>query len=266
MATNKVEEKKKIDKKLGELNSLIEPYKFAYIDPLLDVEFLDKNARYMTKDQMERLTANVSKDGFLSQLPFMMKRADNGKYIALSGNHRLKSAIKAGLNFVMVQYIDEVDKEKALAIQLSHNSITGQDDKAILKELYDMIENLDGKEYSGINELDIKGYQEIMLPSINEDDIKLYEVKFLFNTLDKEKVEKILMKLNDMPLNKETDSVAFVDFHKFFELMSDMKDKLNIKNNTIAFMKIMEICENYIEQPELTKVITPNFNNNGQGN
>ena len=103
-----------IQEKLGDVNKLIAPYKLAYVSPIDDCVPLEKNAHYMEKSTLDRLTANVAEDGFLSQLPFAMKR-DDGKYLILSGNHRLKAAIKAKLEYILILYIEEVDKDKQIA-------------------------------------------------------------------------------------------------------------------------------------------------------
>ena len=92
-----------INSKLAEVNRLISPYQLAWVDPVEDCELLDHNARYMTKEQLGRLAENVKGDGFLSQLPFCIKQ-NSGKFKVLSGNHRVKSAIKAGLPRILILF------------------------------------------------------------------------------------------------------------------------------------------------------------------
>ena len=95
-----------INAKLSEINKLIVLYQLAYISPKDDCVLLNRNARHMTKEQQDRLTHNVQHDGFLSQLPFGIKQ-ENGKYKIISGNHRVKSAVKAGLEKILILYGDE---------------------------------------------------------------------------------------------------------------------------------------------------------------
>lgn len=73
-----------INNKLAEINVLIKPYQLAYVSPTEDCVPLERNAHYMEKEVFDRLTANIEKDGFLSQLPFAMKRGD-GFYRAITG-------------------------------------------------------------------------------------------------------------------------------------------------------------------------------------
>ena len=238
-----------LNKKLQEFNEMSEYYKLAYVDPK-ELVPLAKNARYMSKSQMGQLVNNISEDKFLSQLPFCMKRED-GSMLILSGNHRVKAAIKSGLEHIMVQYIDEVEKEKWLAIQLSHNAITGQDDAAILKELYDMISTLDGKEYSGINEQDLKEFEELPIKSISEDSITLHEMGFVFSDLNLKKLDETILLLNQLSEKEDKEKMFMgLSFHKFIEVMSDIKDRSGIKNHTVAFIKMLNICEEWVEQQE----------------
>lgn len=55
-----------IQEKLDEVNKLIAPYQLAYVSPTEDCVPLEKNAHYMEKQTLDRLTANVAEDGFLS--------------------------------------------------------------------------------------------------------------------------------------------------------------------------------------------------------
>ncbi len=242
--------KEEINKQFEIVNKLAAPYKFAYVEVANDIEFLEKNARFMTKDQMNQLVSNVKKDGFLSQIPFCMKRKKTKKFLVLSGNHRCKSAIKAEQQFIVVQYIDEVDKDKALGIQLSHNAISGQDDMGMLKELYDMIESLEMKEFSAIDEAELSKLDEIPVATINEADITLHEIGFIFHEANLKKVDDIIYALNK---NVEDDKKAHkmfagIGFHKFVEVMTEIKERSNIKNTTVAFIKMLEICETWIKE------------------
>ena len=138
-----------ITERLEEINKLITPYRLAWVDPKRDCVPPEKNARYMTKDQLNRLTDNIRQDGFLSQLPFGLKQSD-GKYMMLSGNHRIKAAIKAEQRRVLILFGLEADfdKNRRLALQLSHNAIVGQDNPLVLRDIYSEIDDLLNKEYT----------------------------------------------------------------------------------------------------------------------
>lgn len=243
----------KIREILAQLNQLIYPYQLAYVSPEHDCIILSgsDNARYMTPEQFERLLSNIQRDGFLSQLPFAIKQGE--KYRIISGNHRIKAARKAKIEYVLVQYIEEEDIEKALAIQLSHNSIIGQDDFNILRRLYDQIKDLDLKKYSGIDERTLFGFEPLNLPTINESDIVFNEIRFFFTAYQLQRVDEILARLEAAVIDEKTDRVVFADFYEFIEVMTHVKEKAKIKNNSVAFLKMLDICREWLEQPEETQ-------------
>ncbi|WP_032927533.1 ParB N-terminal domain-containing protein [Leptospira santarosai] len=202
----------------------------------------------MTPDQMNRLVENVKKDGFLSQLPFGVKIEE--KFKVISGNHRVTAAIKAKLEAILILYVEDIDTERELAIQLSHNSIAGQDDLGILKSLYLQIKELDWKAYSGIDEQALLNYQIPELVPISESDIKLNEVRLFYGDLDLKQIDQTLELLEKKLIDEKRDRVVLGDFERFVEVMTEIKRRLNVKNHSVAFLKMIEICEEWIETNE----------------
>ncbi|EMJ45863.1 ParB N-terminal domain-containing protein [Leptospira santarosai] len=202
----------------------------------------------MTPDQMNRLVENVKKDGFLSQLPFGVKIEE--KFKVISGNHRVTASIKAKLEAILILYIEDIDSERELAIQLSHNSIAGQDDLGILKSLYLQIKELDWKAYSGIDEQSLLNYQIPELVPISESDIKLNEVRLFYGDLDLKQIDQTLELLEKKLIDEKRDRVVLGDFERFVEVMTEVKRRLNVKNHSVAFLKMIEICEEWIETNE----------------
>ena len=234
--------------KLAEVNRLISPYQLAWVDPVTDCELLEHNARYMTKEQLGRLTENVKGDGFLSQLPFCI-RLDSGKFKVLSGNHRVKSAIKAGLSHILVLFgtPDVFDEQRQLAIQLSHNAISGQDDISILQELYASLKDLGLKAYTGIDEKELFKYHSLDFSGISEQDIALNPVNLMFCDVNKEYTEKVFDDLNSRGLDPEKDSIVAGSIDRFVEIMTKCKKHLNIKNRSVAVLAMCRICEAWLD-------------------
>jgi len=229
-----------INSKLAEINVLIKPYQLAYVSPTEDCVPLERNSHYMEKDMLDRLTANIEKDGFLSQLPFAMKRED-GKYLILSGNHRLKGSIKAKLEFILILYIDEVDKDTQIAYQLSHNMLVGKDDMQMLKDIYSEMESIEAKEFSGLDDLKFKEVNSINMLSISDADIELTEMKFLFVENVKNNVNTVLNALEDQKLD-ENSHIVVGSFEDYIKVLTEVKKKYGIKSVSVAFGKMIEIC------------------------
>ena len=236
-----------IREKLDDVNALIAPYKLAYVSPTDDCIPLERNAHYMDKDIFDRLVDNVAEDGFLSQLPFGMKRQEDGKYLMLSGNHRLKAAIKAKLEYILILYIDEVDKDTQLGYQLSHNALVGKDDRQMLKEIYEEIQSLEKREFSGLNGLDFVDVNKISTPAINDGDIEITEMKFMFVESRANNIKTVLDALEKMDIGEES-SIIVGSFESYIRLTQEVKKRYQIKSRSVAFSKMIDICEAYLEE------------------
>lgn len=241
-----------ISERLNEINELIAPYRLAWVDPKNDCELLEKNARYMSKETIERLSENIRQDGFLSQLPFGIKQ-ENGKYLILSGNHRIKAAIRAKQKRVLILFGTEADfdKNRRLAVQLSHNAILGEDDQGILKELYLEIDDLFSKEYTGLVDELLLRYEPVKLPEISEVDIPLHELHFTFCHADREYVNKILNRLELTGSHPEKNAVVIADMDRFVEVVSLVKKHTHVRDRSIALIKMCQICEEYLRSTSL---------------
>lgn len=238
-----------IREKLEEINGLIAPYKLAYVSPQEECLFLEKNAHYMEKETLDRLTSNIAQDGFLSQLPFGMKRREDGRFLILSGNHRLKASIKAGLKHILILYINEVDKSTQIAYQLSHNALVGKDDMRMLREIYREIETVEGMEFSGLNGLDFLEFEKISAPTINDADIELTEMKFMFIQSRANEIKDVLETLEKLKLDDEYGLVVG-DFEPYVEVMTAVKKAYGVKSVSVAFNKMVEICQEKLREKE----------------
>ena len=236
-----------INEKLAEINALIAPYQLAYVSPVDDCVLLERNARYMPKEMMARLTANVKGDGFLSQLPFCVKEA-NGKFRVLSGNHRVIAARNATLHQILILYQDaqNLSTQKQTAIQLSHNSIAGKDDMQILQDLYASITDIAEKAYTGLDSIELFEMKAVEVPAISEADIELAEVNFLFSDMNKENVTNALDQLEKRGFDEKTDILILGKVDEFLEVMTRVKKRLNIKNRSVALLMMIETCKKWI--------------------
>jgi hypothetical protein len=235
-----------IRSKLDDINKLISPYKLAYVSPIEDCVPLEKNAHFFEKDKLDKLVQNVAHDGFLSQLPFGMKRKSDDKYLILSGNHRLKAAIKANLTYILILYIDEVDRDTQIAYQLSHNSLVGKDDLQMLKDIYKEMKSIEAKEFSGLNGIQFVDVEKLQVSSINDGDIELTEIKFLFIENRKNDVKAVLSELEKHKLNEDS-SIVFGSFDAFVKVLTEVKKAYGIKSMTVAFGRMIDICNEQIK-------------------
>ncbi len=204
------------------------------------LKLLEVNARFMKKETFDVLTRNIKNLG-LSSLPFCWWDGEN--YHVLSGNHRVQSAIAAGVELIMILYSDRaMPEQERITIQLSHNQLSGQDNPQILRELWGKIEALEFKDLTGF---DSEFFEK--LPASDVVDLKPPLVKYKSVTLTfiedgadrfKEAVEAIKAeagKGGDIYLAR------FADFDQFFKAVLMVKDKFEIINTATAVSKMAEI-------------------------
>lgn len=225
----------------------------------------DKNARIMDKETFDRLKANIAGDGALESLPFgyvATNPAGNEEFFIVSGHHRLRAARGANVTEVIVLASNEEMSEDAImSKQLAHNAIAGEDDKQVLKEIYENIRDMDEKIKSGIRQIDLDAGK---LRSVSTDDIKLdfefKSVRMMFLSSQMDKFEEAVKEITQ-------DETVFIanknEFEKFAETIRTVSKKEDIR----AIPSIMEkMCDIVIEhykyafeeeKPAMT-VATPN--------
>ena len=140
---------------------------------LKEASFLDanNNARYMEPREYTVLVENLKRDGVLTSAPLWAQIEGEDFYRYVSGNHRGQAALDAGIEEADVMVIQEpISRERFVAIQLSHNAITGKDDPNKLFELYSGL-GLEFKDYSGLSDYDFEmdKLPVISLPGVNTE-------------------------------------------------------------------------------------------------
>jgi hypothetical protein len=232
---------------LNERLSGVVPFALELVAPG-DLRLLEKNARFMKAEQFQTLVENVKKDGNLSQLPFCYRESD-GRLRVLSGNHRVRAAIAAGVEQTLVLVArEEKSPDERLAIQLSHNAISGQDDLVILKELWESILDVQSKLYAGLDSDTIKSLEGIQFASISEQRLKYKLANFMFLP---EEIEDLNALLKETALAFSADTVYLANlntYDAFFDLVVKIKKKCVIKNSAAAFLKLMELARIGLEQ------------------
>lgn len=225
-----------------ESNSLITEIKERELSSL---SLLKNNARYMDKKEFDLLTANIAKDGCLTSYPLVYDGDVYGE--VLSGNHRVQAAIKAGIKTAKVIVVkSEISADRKMALQLSHNSITGKDDPNLLKALYDSIDDLDFKIYSGISDEMFK-VDDLALAAMTFDTPKEEEVILHFLQGDKEVFCEALKKIEKKA--KKLHLVSDItDFNLFYDTVFAVKSELNILNTSEAVKAIVRLAQERLEQ------------------
>lgn len=222
--------------------------KIITIDPR-ELKLLEVNARYMKHEEFNRLVDNVRRDGQLTSVPFGCLEED-GKYRVLSGNHRVQAAIAVGLNPIKIMVTDdELSEQQKIAIQLSHNAISGQDDPATLKLLYDQITDVDFKKYSGLDDKTLELLDKISIMSISEANLQFQTLSMVFLPDELEYAQKVIDEAKNSV--KSSDAVwlaSMKEYDKWLDSQEITSSSCNVKNVATAVTIILKMFERNIAQ------------------
>lgn len=216
------------------------PYKLALVD-VRDLEFLEKNARYMTNEMFRNLVDNIKRDGGLSSVPLCWKH--DGKYRVLSGNHRCMAAIEAGLQEVLVLFTDrELSKQEQIAIELSHNAIDGKDDMAILKELWDEIDDVSLKYYAGLDDKMLEEMEKAALTALSEVKLDYRSLTFLFLPHEVDALEEAFAHAVECGGLQDVVYINRIeDFKRLLDAQSKVQVSYDVKNSATSLMLILDV-------------------------
>jgi len=218
-----------------------------------EIVFVKKNARFMKQVSFLQLVENIKQDGQLSSVPFcvLLENGKNkGKYEVISGNHRVKAAKQAGIVKLWIMYCGEsfISNDQKIAIQLSHNSIQGQDDLEILRDLVNEITDLNLKEYAHIDESAFEHLDKINYDIIQPDN-DIVRINLIFYEHIKADFDKLIQELETFT-PKELENFHLLpkaQFKNFNYVLGKVQEKYKIKSAGIAVMKMVEITKNYLD-------------------
>lgn len=220
---------------------------------LTQLKALEVNARYMTAEQQQRLTANIARDGQLTSLPLVWLIQDekgpakgDPVYEILSGNHRVVSAKDAGFEEIdCIIILNWISPERRIEIQLSHNAVEGQDDVSILEGLYAQLD-LAGKEYSGLDDEIFTNMQDIDLTGLGVGAPEYQELSLTFLPADIEIFTNLLAKIQKG--KAKTHVFAHIkDFDTVFDTVVKVKETHNIQNSAMALIHMAELANTQMD-------------------
>lgn len=219
----------------------------------VDVDLLreqDINARVMEFDKFAQLVSNIQAEGHLESLPlctFKVNEAGNRELLIISGHHRIRAARKVGLRELDVLVIEkQLTESEIRSKQLSHNSLNGQDDEQLRRQIYMMIEDLEQRIKTGLNEKEI----EEEIKTIKVDEVKLeidYEmVNLCFLPHQKKEFEDVLNLIT-------SDDVYVADiatFKEFKEQVRKVVKKDDIRSISNVVTRMCQIVKDYYENKD----------------
>lgn len=217
--------------------------RIGMIDPR-ELVLLEQNARFMRHEQFARLVENVKRDKALTSVP-LAALMDDGRYEVLSGNHRTAAAIEAGLTEISVMFIDEVlPEQQRRAIQLAHNAIAGEDDPAILQAIYEDLDDIDWREYSGLDDKALGLLKDVQIGSLSEVNL---EFQLLSITFLPEELERVKGVIEYAMAAAKTANAAWIarysQHERLLSAFADVSKSYDVSNVATALDVILDVFE-----------------------
>lgn len=215
-------------------------WKYDKVDiGLIDEAEMDANE--MTGEDFATLCDNIGKSG-LSSVPCCYRK-DNGRFVMISGHHRLRACKKLRYRTIGILWCDEkeLSNDEIIAIQLSHNSLHGQANTSILKKLFEQIKSVDFKKFAHVN------IDEIA--PVSTEGISIYAMKenFVFSIIlypdSFQNLDELYGDIREQA--RKSDALILADQTNeglLMKLQSEIGKQYDIKSPTITFAKLLELA------------------------
>lgn len=213
-----------------------------------DLRLLEINARYMRHEQFKTLVDNVRRDGTLTSTPFAVK--DDDAYLVLSGNHRVKAAIEALGEDAEIDVLttdEDLPREQRVAIQLSHNAIAGEDDPAILKNLYDELDEIVWRDYSGLDDKTLDLLAEVgTKPIAGAARLDFLTVVLLLLPDERERLEAAIAEARAAVKGDAVLAGRMAEYDRILDALDTAGRSWAVTNAATSLMLILDIFERHI--------------------
>ncbi len=207
----------------------------------------DVNAQVMQPKDFERLVENIRGRGQVESLPYTHQPGGDGPVEIISGHHRARAARAAGQTTIPV-ILDTrpMRRSEVVAKQIAHNQLHGNPDDAILRQLVEMIDNVD--------DLLTTGLPEDYLPVYGDDDtnLALPHVEFIWKmvtlTFLPRQMDEFKEALDVIDAHSEIVGVADVElFERFAKAVHQYGRLKNIRNLGAVVALLTDIAVREVE-------------------
>lgn len=212
------------------------------VDPRT-LQLLEVNAHYFPHERFQRLVSNIKQDGTLTSVPFAALDKKTGKFEVLSGNHRVKAAIEAGLTEITVMLTDDdIPRGQKMGIELSHNALVGEDDKGTLKFLYEMIDDIESKIYSGLDDKMLEALDKSLTETLREAQLEFKTLMMLFLPDEFEEAKKRLKEIKEkLGSNKEVWLCYDKDYDRWLDTIEEVGSAHGVSNVATSFSLMLKM-------------------------
>lgn len=212
---------------------------------------LELNARFFRHETFMRLVENIRRDGgLLGNTPFVWRIHDDATqepsepptYLILSGNHRVKAAIAAELATITVEGTDDyLPPDRRAAIQTSQNAISGEDDPATLKLIYDGISDPDMRLYSGLDDKTLSLLSDVSIGALGEAHLDFQTITFTFLPHELDAIAETMTTARKQAKAVAHYAARFDQYDAALDALEEASSAYNIRNAATALALVLDI-------------------------
>jgi hypothetical protein len=208
------------------------------------------NARYMSKEEYDRLVANVRRDGCLTSVPLVAPIDGDPAYDheIISGHHRLAAAVEVGLPKVDAMVIlDDQSRQEIIARQLSHNAISGHDDPATLKQLYQELDEVDWRDYAALDDKQLELLEQVTLDSLSEGNLDFTTLTITFLPNEYDEADKVMEELRAMIKTDHAWIASISQYDQVLDTLATAHQAYDVTNVASALGIITLLVRRHVE-------------------
>jgi hypothetical protein len=142
---------------------------------------------------------------------------------------------------------NELTESQRVAIQLSHNAITGKDDPNVLAGLYASLD-FEDKLYSGLDD-SVLQVDPLQLDSLSAGATEYQELMFSFLPEQAQEFCDLLERVGNST-SKVVHVAQLDDFDDLFNSMIRVKQHENIHNSALALKAMVQLANEYLDHIE----------------
>ena len=212
-------------------------YRFEELN-IRDIEESPLNAQIMKGNDFKRLVSSIKRDGCLTSSVLVMEQTGK-KFMCISGHHRIRAALKAGLKKVPCLIINEVSESTRIRLQLTHNDIHGKSDENIVAILSAKLDQFD---------IGLTAWEDVEVEEFETEKIDFEIFKYVSICLKPKSFEELIDIIGSNSSNADEKYFIDLDDYNYMEEALTLAFKNGYKTPGKAFRKFLDIVMNHKDE------------------
>lgn len=215
-----------------------------------DLRLLTMNARYLRHETFRALVDDIARDGCLTSVPLGWYEPGQDHPLILSGNHRVKAAIEAlGPDAVVDVMVtdDPMNPAERTARALAHNAISGEDDPATLKLMYESIDDVDWRLYSGLDDKTLELLAKVAPASISAAALDFLTCLVLMLPEERDRLDAAFAAAKAQVQDADTTYLArLADYDRLMDGLDVAGRAGGVRNSATSLSLVLDVFEAHL--------------------